>query len=215
MTPRKQADHFPKTFWGILRGAFLRGLGLSIPVMVTIWVIQVLFQAVDGFISPIYDQVLGMHIPGLGFITVIVLLLIIGLLARNWVGSFVFSQFDKLILSVPFARTIYSATKDLIQAFNSGGKTFRRVLLVEYPRPRLYTIAFQTNEIEVTLKKTGERMISVYIPNPPNPTSGIMILVPEKDAHPLAISVEEGLKLVLSGGIVSPHHLSVLEWKRQ
>ncbi len=201
----------PTTFWGVIRGAFLRGLGLTIPVMVTVWVFQVLFQTVDGFISPIYDKVLRLHIPGLGFITVIVLLLMIGLIARNWIGSFVFSQFEKLFLSIPFARTIYSATKDLIQAFNSGGKTFRRVLLVEYPRPGLYTIAFQTNEIEITRRKTRERMISVYIPNPPNPTSGIMILVPEKEVHPLEISVEEGLKLVLSGGIVSPHNLTVLK----
>jgi uncharacterized membrane protein len=214
MTVKKHMNTFPTTFWGILRGAFLRGLGLVIPVMVTVWVFHVLFQTVDGFISPIYDQILGQHIPGLGFVTVIILLLIIGSLARNWVGSFVFSLFDRLILSVPFARTIYSATKDLIQAFNSGGKTFRRVLLVEYPRPGLYTIAFQTNEIEITRKKKGERMVSVYIPNPPNPTSGIFILVPEKDAHPLAISVEDGLKLVLSGGIVSPQHLSVLKRKK-
>lgn len=214
MAKRKTAP-FPSTFWGILRGAFLRGLGLTIPVMVTVWVFQVLFQTVDGFILPVYDRVLGQHIPGLGFITVIILLLLIGLLARNWIGSFVFSQFDKLILSVPFARTIYSAIKDLIQAFNSGGKTFRRVLFVEYPRPGLYTIAFQTNEIEIIREKTGERMISVYIPNPPNPTSGIMILVPEKDARPIDLSVEEGLKLVLSGGIVSPQNISVLNWKKR
>jgi uncharacterized membrane protein len=214
MTPKKNMNKLPTTFWGFFRGAFLRGFGLVIPVMVTVWVFQVLFQTIDGFISPIFDQILGRHIPGLGFVTMIIFLLCIGFLARNWVGSFVFSQFDKLILSVPFARTIYSATKDLIQAFNSGGKTFRRVLLIEYPRQGLYTIAFQTNEIEITRKKNGERMISVYIPNPPNPTSGILILVPEKDAHPLAISVEEGLKLVLSGGIVSPQHLSVLKWKK-
>ena len=214
MTLKKRVNQLPTTFWGTLRGAFLRGFGLVIPVMVTVWVLQVLFQTVDGFISPIYDQVLGRHIPGLGFVTVIVLLFVIGLLARNLVGSFIFALFDKIILSVPFARTIYSATKDLIQAFNSGGKTFRRVLLVEYPRPGLYTIAFQTNEIEITRKKTGERMVSVYIPNPPNPTSGLLILVPEKDAHPLDISIEEGLKLVLSGGIVSPHQLSVLPWKK-
>jgi uncharacterized membrane protein len=79
----------------------------------------------------------------------------------------------------------------------------------------LYTIAFQTNEIEIRRKKNGEKMVSVYIPNPPNPTSGILILVPEKDVHTLAISVEEGLKLVLSGGIVSPQHLSVLPGKKQ
>ncbi len=207
----KKSEQFHVTFWGILKGAFLRGLGLSIPVLVTVWVFQVLFQTLDGFISPLIVRYFGIQIPGLGFLTVVVILLLIGLLARNWVGSFLFSQFDKLILSIPFARTIYSATKDLIQAFNSGGKSFRRVLLVEYPRPGLYTVAFQTNEIAVVRNDSGERMISVYIPNPPNPTSGLMILVPEKDAHPLAISIEEGLKLVLSGGIVSPHNLTVIE----
>lgn len=207
----KSVEHFHVTFWGILKGAFLRGLGLSIPVLVTVWVFQVLFQAGDGIIAPLIVRFFDVHIPGLGFLAVVIILLLIGLLARNWVGTFLFSQFDKLILSIPFARTIYSATKDLIQAFNSGGKSFRRVLLIEYPRTGLYTVAFQTNEIAVVRNDSGERMISVYIPNPPNPTSGIMILVPEKDAQPLAISIEEGLKLVLSGGIVSPNNLTVMK----
>jgi uncharacterized membrane protein len=199
-----------QTFWGILRNTFGRGLVVLIPVVITAWVLNLLFNAVDGIISPIFDHALGQHIPGLGFISMVVLIFIIGGLSRNLIGRALFRFFERIIFSIPFARTIYSAIKDLIAALQIGGrgKSFRQVVLIEYPRQGLFTIGFVTNRLSVQQDTSVGEMISVYIPNPPNPTSGIMILVPLNQVQILDMSVEDGIKLVLSGGIVTSGSLS-------
>jgi uncharacterized membrane protein len=122
-----------------------------------------------------------------------------------------FRWFERLVESVPFVRGVYGAIKDLMGAFTIGGKgkTFRQVVLLEYPRKGLYTIAFVTNEMTFTSSaKHKMDFVNVYIPNPPNPTSGVLILVPKEDAVVLDLTIEQGLKLVLSGGIVTPEVLA-------
>jgi uncharacterized membrane protein len=199
-----------KSFWGHLRSTFLRGIGVIIPLGLTYWFFKAFLNAVDGIFSPILEGWLGTQIPGLGFATMLVLILLVGLLTRNLVGRLLFSWFENLLHSIPFVRSVYSAVKDLVGAFVVGekSKTFRQVIMVEYPRPGLYCIGFATNEMPFETRE-GKKIdfVNVYIPNPPNPTSGFLALVPKKDAVPLNLSVEEGLKLVLSGGIVLPEHL--------
>jgi uncharacterized membrane protein len=197
--------------WQFLRSTFGRGLVVIVPVVITIWVLQGLFNAVDGIISPIFDRILYRHIPGLGFVTMIVLILIIGLQTRNLFGMALLKFFERLISSIPLARTIYSAMKDLLSAFQSGkkGKSFRQVVLIEYPRKELWTIGFVTNELTFLQATPTQELVSVYIPNPPNPTSGMLILAPKESLRVLDITIEDGLKLVLSGGIVTPERLSV------
>ena len=200
-----------RTFIGGLRKTFVRGSVVIIPVALTYWFFRALLNAIDGILSPIFEQVLGRKVPGLGFISMVVLVLIVGLLSRNLVARLVFAWLEKLLQSVPFVRGVYSAIKDLIGAFTVGGKgrTFRQVVLVEYPRLGLYTIAFVTNEMTfVSSNKTTTDFVNVYIPNPPNPTSGMLILVPKKDIVVLDLTIEQGLKLVLSGGIVTPEKLA-------
>ena len=193
------------TFWQSLRGTFGRGVFVLLPVVITLWFFNLLFSTVDGIISPIFDQVLSRHIPGLGFVTMIILILIVGVLSRNLIGLGIFKFFERLISSIPLARTIYSATKDLLNAFQGGkrGRSFREVVLVEYPRPGIHTIGFVTNELSVEIDNDPGKLISIYILNPPNPTSGMLILTARKDVKVLDLSVEEGLKLVLSAGIVT------------
>ncbi len=199
------------TVWQFFRTTFGRGLVVTVPVVITIWVLQGLFNAVDGIISPIFDHILARHIPGLGFIAMFILILLIGLQTRNLFGLTLLKSFERLISSIPLARTIYSAMKDLLNAFQSGkkGKSFRQVVLVEYPRKDLWTIGFVTNELTFLNAAPVKELVSVYILNPPNPTSGLLILAPRENLRVLDISVEEGLKLALSGGIVTPEHLSV------
>ncbi len=202
----------PFSLWGTLRTTFARGLGVTVPVVITVWVLNGLFNAVDGIISPVLVRIIGQHIPGLGFISMIVLILLIGILSRNLVGKVVFKFFERIIFAIPLARTIYSAMKDLIGAFALGskGKTFREVVLVEYPRIGLFSIGFVTNQLTINgIDPALGEMVSVYFPHPPNPTSGVMIAVPRSSVRTLAISVEEGLKLVLSGGIVLPTTLKI------
>jgi uncharacterized membrane protein len=201
-----------QTVFGRLRAIFVRGFVLIIPLGLTYWFFQALLNAVDGILSPVLEHWIGRQIPGLGFVSMVVIILLIGLLSRNIVGRLLFNWFENLLKSIPFVRSVYGAIKDLVGAFSIGGKgkTFREVVLVEYPRVGLYTIAFVTNQMSI-MGSDGKAMefVNVYIPNPPNPTSGVLILVPRPDAVPLNITIEQGLKLVLSGGIVIPGRISV------
>jgi uncharacterized membrane protein len=203
--------HLPKTFWGHLRTTFLRGIGVIIPLGLTFWFFQALLNAVDGILSPWLADLIGIKIPGLGFLSMLLLILLVGLLTRNLIGRILFSWFETLLQSIPFVRSVYSAIRDLVNAFNIGGKskTFRQVIMVEYPRKGLYCLGFVTNEMTFTSSKRKRiTFLNVYIPNPPNPTSGFLSLVPKSEAIPLDLSIEDGLKLVLSGGIVVPGQLA-------
>jgi uncharacterized membrane protein len=200
----------PKTFLGHVRTSFLRGIGVMIPLGLTFWFFQALLNAVDGILSPVIEQWLGRQVPGLGFLSMLVLILLVGLLSRNLVGRILFSWFENLLRSIPFVRAVYGAIKDLVGAFALGSKskTFRQVVMVAYPRPETYCVGFVTNEMSFAPpgKKTIE-FLNVYIPNPPNPTSGLLLLVPKEESIQLDLTIEEGLKLVLSGGIVTPEHM--------
>ncbi len=201
----------PQSFWGLVRTTFGRGLGLIIPIVITGWVLHLLFTTVDGIISPVFDQSLGRHIPGLGFISMILLILLVGVVSRNLIGRGMMKFLEAVIGRLPLARVIYAAVKDLTTSFSPSGKgrSFRDVVIVEYPRKGLATIGFATNNFIVEGGILAREMVSVYIPNPPNPTSGILILVPRDEVRVLDISVEQGLKLVLSGGIVTTGTLNV------
>ena len=194
-----------QTFWSSLRLTFGRGLVVLVPAVITLMVLKTLFDFIDGIISPLFEVLLGKRIPGLGFASMILLIILVGLLSRNLIGRAIFKFLEKILFTIPFARNIYSAMKDLFGAFGFGGKgkSFRQVVLVEYPRTGLFTIGFVTNEIRITDKLSSREMTSVYIPNPPNPTSGMLMLVPTSELQVLTMSVEDGLKLVLSGGIVT------------
>lgn len=193
-----------------MRSVFLRGIGIIIPLALTYWIFEALLNWVDSILSPALERIIGRHVPGLGFLTMLVIIFLVGLLTRNLVGRLFFSWLEGVLTSIPFVRSVYSAVKDLVGAFVFGGKgrTFRKVVMIEYPRKSLFTIGFVTNEMAFTAPD-GKVIdfFNVYVPNPPNPTSGVLVLVPKTDAIQLSLTIEEGLKLVLSGGIVLPEEL--------
>lgn len=200
-----------KTVITSLRSTFFRGISVIIPLGLTFWFFRALLNWVDGILSPVLAEWLGRTIPGLGFISILVLIMVVGLLTRNLVGKFFFAWFEDVLLKIPLVRSVYGAIKDLVGAFGMGAKskTFRQVIMFEYPRPGLYCIGFVTNEMSYAdLDGTAKIFFNVYIPNPPNPTSGFLCLVPKEEAIQLDLSVEEGLKLVLSGGIIVPGDLT-------
>lgn len=200
----------------LLRSTFARGLALLVPIAITIWVLLGVFNAMDRIIWPIYERY-GIDIPGLGFLTMVVLIFLIGLLSRNLVGKLLFGGIDALMKRLPIVKSLYTAIKEVINAFSGsqGGRSFRQVVVIEYPRPGLHTVGFVTNDFDLARPKSKiGRVVSVYIPNPPNPTSGLMILVPIEEVGVLDMPVEEGLKLALSGGIVAPEVLKVHPMKR-
>lgn len=193
--------------WVELRTTFVRGAALMIPLALTVWFFRALLNAIDGILSPLLEAWIGHPVPGLGFISMIVLILLVGLLTRNLVGRVLFTWFEKLLRSIPFVRGVYGGIKDLVGAFSPGskGRSFREVVLIQYPGKGLYTLGFVTNEMKFAAADRSELdFITVYIANPPNPTSGMLVLVPKKDVIPLDLTVEQGLKLALSGGIVAP-----------
>jgi uncharacterized membrane protein len=199
-----------RSFLALLRTTFLRGIGIIIPLGLTYWFFSALLNAVDSIFSPVLEQLIGRHVPGLGFLAMLVIIFLVGLLTRNLIGRLFLAWLENLLTTIPFVRSVYSAVKDLVGAFVLGGKgrTFRQVVMVEYPRRGLFTIGFVTNEMEFTAADGNRTLfLNVYVPNPPNPTSGVLVLVPRPEAIPLSLSIEEGLKLVLSGGIVLPEKL--------
>jgi uncharacterized membrane protein len=190
---------------GSLRITFMRGVVVIVPIVITVAVLKMLFEVVDGIISPLIDSLLGYHIYGLGFFSMLFLITIVGLMSRNLIGRVIIKGFDNVISALPLARTIYSAIRDLISAFAIGAKSksFRNVVCVEYPRTGIYSVGFATNEITFGLPHDKSvETISVYFPHPPNPTSGVLVFVPRNEVIVLNLTIEEGLKLVLSGGVV-------------
>ncbi|MBI4418973.1 MAG: DUF502 domain-containing protein [Ignavibacteriales bacterium] len=195
-------------FFETLRQSFMSGLAVIVPLALTLWVLNAILSWVDRLIAPTL-RTYGLDFPGLGVVTMVLLILLIGVLSRNLVGRMVLRGIDFIIVRIPVARAIYSAVKDLIGAFSLGkqGRTFREVVLVEYPRKGVYSIGFATNDLTARVSSRRTHLVSVYFPHPPNPTSGVMVLVPRKEVRILDLSVEEGLKLALSAGIVAPHEL--------
>jgi uncharacterized membrane protein len=200
----------PRGFLLTLRRVFLQGLVLTIPLYITFWILKLFLGSLDSFLDPVYRRAFGHHIYGLGLASAIVAIFLIGLLTRNLVGKWILQGVETLLLSIPVVKSVYHAAKELMDAFSGVNKArvFREVLLVEYPRREMYSVGFSTNRVEHNTPSGGtETLVNVYIPHPPNPTSGMFVLLPLDQVHPLEISVEEGLKLVLSGGIVSPTRL--------
>lgn len=189
-----------------LRTWLIAGLLVVMPLGVTVFILLALFRFLDNLLGPSFRLLLGTDVPGLGLIAGIVVILVVGALTSNIVGRRVVEGFDWLMMRIPLARTIYSATKqfsDSILSQNRGA--FKEAVLVEWPRPGLYSVGFVTGETRgEAQEKTKERVINVFIITTPNPTTGFLCLVPESQIIELEMSVEDALKLVMSAGIVVP-----------
>jgi uncharacterized membrane protein len=192
-----------------LRTYFFAGLLVLIPLAVTIGILSWMFNFLDGFLGPVIYEKLGHPLPGLGLIATVFLIFLIGLVTTNIVGRRVMGGLDKALQRIPIVRSIYSTTKQMSDALlQARPVNLQQVVLVEYPRRGLYQIGFLTGVIEGALQdelaaKAGERLFNVFVPATPNPMSGYLVMLPEGDIHPLRISVQDGLRLVISGGIAT------------
>ncbi len=154
------------------------------------------------------QQLIGFSIPGLGLIFTLILLLITGLLVTNFLGDKLINAWEKILSRIPLIRTIHSAVKQVISILaQPTGRSFRRVLIVEYPRRGTWSIAFQTSD-QFTGSPHSKDMVTVFIPTTPNPTSGFLLVIPKSEAYPLDMTVEEALKMVISLGVVMPDRFS-------
>jgi uncharacterized membrane protein len=206
--PEKDTDPVPKVLRGNLRRHFLTGLLVVTPTGVAAWVLYGLFSWVDGLLWEYvrFGWVRPGGIPGVGAVTVLGLVVIIGLLVNNYLGRRIYYLWESVVIRIPLFNKIYMAVKQIGEALLSSDKTvFRAVGLIEYPRPGLWVLVFVTEHPGAEIQAAaGEPVRSVFLPTTPNPTSGFLLMVPEKDIRILKLSVEDGLKMVVSGGAYVP-----------
>ena len=197
-----------------IRGVFLTGVVAVIPAGVTIYVLYLIIKLMNNlvrFVPARYhpDQLLPFHIPGLGVIITLILIFTIGLVTRSYLGKKLAILGDRMVRQIPLVRGIYNALKQFVDAvFSDKGQSFKKAVLIEYPRKGLYSIAFVTGVSRGEVQaKTLQRCVNVFVPTTPNPTSGFYIMVPEGDMITLDMTVEEAFTLIISGGIVSPEDI--------
>lgn len=195
-----------------LRKWFLAGLLVIVPVAITaavlLWIIETLDQTL--LILPQSwrpDSLLGVHIPGFGVLLTLAILLIVGAIASNFIGRKLVAFGDRIVSRIPVVRGLYSSVKQVSDTlFSESGNAFRTAVLVQWPRPDVWTIAFVTGTPggDVTNHLRGEEYVSVYVPTTPNPTGGYFVMLRKSDCIELKMSVDEALKYVVSMGVVVP-----------
>jgi uncharacterized membrane protein len=193
------------------RRSLVAGLLVWIPLGVTIFVLRVLIGLMDRSLLLVPEQyrpeaLLGFAIPGLGIILSVLVVLITGLLAANFVGRGMVSFWESLLDRIPIVRTVYSGAKNFAEiVFSDSNQSFKKVLLIEYPRKGIYSLAFQTaTNLGEVQARTGESVICTFVPTTPNPTSGYIIIVPKKDIIELDMEIDEAFKMIVSLGVVVP-----------
>lgn len=195
-----------------LKNSLLTGLIVVVPITITVYILKVLIETTDGllsFLPPSWhpDAFLKFHLPGLSLVLVMLFIFLVGVLTRNFIGARLIHYGDRLVGKIPLVRTVYLSVKQLTEAlFGNSGRSFKKVALVEFPRSGLYSVGFlagpATTEMETL---SGKKMVSVFIPCTPNPTTGYYIVVPEEEVLFLDMTVEEAFKLIISGGLIVPN----------
>jgi len=195
-----------------MRKYLIAGLLVWMPLGITFLVVR----AIVGFLDKILlwlpahyqpENVLGFNIPGLGAVLAVILVLATGMIVANLLGRRIVAAWESLLSRIPLVRSLYAGIKQIMEAvLATDAKSFRKVLLIEYPRKGVWSLAFMTSDDlgEVQAKTTTD-VISVFIPTTPNPTSGFVLMVPESEVVHLSMSVEEGLKMIISMGVVVPN----------
>lgn len=181
----------------------ITGLLVLVPLWLTYIALKFFFFLLDGFFAPIITRTFGFSIPGLGFLLLISFVYIIGLVASNIIGKSLIHLSESVLNRIPLVKNIYQAAKQLIHTI-SMSKTmgFKRVVLVEYPRQGLFGLGFVTNQVED--KRNGKKYTIVFLPTPPNPVNGVFEIVPDDQVIETKLSIEEGIKMVISAGILTP-----------
>ncbi len=199
------------------------GLIVWIPILVTFYILLFVFKILDNIfdnlphswqpqtlVGDLIPYFKGHELPGIGFILSLFILALSGLFVTNFFGKRVLKATEKKILErIPLVKTIYKAIKQISNAIlSNSNKSFQRVLMIEYPRKGVYSLAFQTSEPFLD-NNTNKKLVTVFVPTTPNPTSGFILLVPEEDSRRLNIAVEEALQFIISLGVVTPANFQI------
>jgi uncharacterized membrane protein len=200
-----------------IRNYFTTGLLVLAPTAGTVWVLTILFRMFDGIFGKLYTRLfeyLGYkvtHIPGLGAVTLLIFITLFGYFVRFYIGKKFLELWERLVHRIPLFNKIYMSIRQISDVFRDSGKmNLGKPVMVEYPRRGIYSIGWVTNERTTHFsEKAGKRIIGVYLATAPNPTSGMLIYVPEDELIPLDITSEDAMKLIISAGIVGPDEATV------
>lgn len=195
--------------WPKLRRYLFTGILTLMPVVVTIYVLWTLFVLVDSILGRILYRLLGENIWGLGLLAFLVLAFIVGMFVTNVIGRHLFGWMETLIKKLPLANVIYNTVKQMSDAIfpdRDGKKSaFRRVVLVQYPRPGIFSLGFVTGEGHEFKEYSNIDLIKVFIVSTPNPTTGFLVFVPREDIIDTDFTIEEGMRIAISGGTAHIH----------
>lgn len=199
-----------------LRKWLLAGLLVIVPMAITVAVLRWIIDTLDQTLLILPeawqpDRLIGVHIPGFGVLLTLAILLIVGATASNFVGKKLVELGDRIVTRIPVVRGIYSSVKQVSDTlFSESGNAFRTAVLVQWPRPDVWTVAFVTGTPggDVANYLRGDEFVSVYVPTTPNPTGGYFVMLRKSDCIELKMSVDEALKYVVSMGVVSPRNLT-------
>jgi uncharacterized membrane protein len=206
-----------------IRNVFITGLLITLPIALTWFILQFLLKNFDA-LSPVFTNILiklgapipeGYRIPFLGLVVTLLIVLTVGWLTTNFFGKKLLVLGETIVEKIPFVRRIYKGTKQVVLSIAEADTTaFRKVVLLEFPRRGLLAIGFVTGESRGEVQQvTQDNMLNVFVPTMPNPTSGFLIFSPPEELTEVSMTIEEGIKYVVSGGLVTPANLKIIEVK--
>jgi uncharacterized membrane protein len=190
-----------KKFKDFFKKYFITGLLVLIPIWATYYVLSGLLGIIDGMLGDLPRYLIGLKFPGLGILTLIIFVLAVGMLFANYMGSRIVKMSDELLHKVPLVRGVYFTVKQVMETF-SMKHNFHGVALVEYPRKGCYSVGFMTGEVPGASVGLNGRMVTVFVPTTPNPTAGFLLILPESEVTQLDMTVEQGMKFIISLGLV-------------
>lgn len=210
--PKRRLKHPKRTFFGRMRGYFFAGILITAPIGISLWIAWGIINFFDNNVVSLLphkynpESYLPVQIPGLGLVLTILTLTLIGWLAAGLIGRWVVRMTENLMARMPVISNIYGAIKQIMETvLSQKSNSFRYVVLFEYPRKGIWTMGFVTGTTKGEVQNViDEEMINVFVPTTPNPTSGFLLFVPKSDLHYLSMSPEEGFKMLVSTGIVTP-----------
>jgi len=206
-----------------IRNVFITGLLITLPIALTYFILQFLFRNLDA-LSPVFTKVLidlgapipeGYRIPALGLVITLLIVLAVGWFTTNFFGKRFLHLGERIVEKIPFVRRIYKGSKQVVQSIaNADTSAFRKVVLLEFPRRGMLAIGFVTGAARGEVQDlTQEDVLNVFVPTMPNPTSGFLVFVPPEEVTEVDMSIEDGIKYVVSGGIVTTEGLKLTDVK--
>jgi len=210
-----------------LRNIFITGILITVPVAFTLFILNFLLKLLDDLVVPWFTKWLiqigtpipeDFHLPGLGLILIVLIIFVIGIITKSFLGAKLVQLGEKIVDRIPIVRSIYTGVKQVVTTIaHADTKAFRKVVLVEFPRKGIYSVGFITGYTEGEVQElTDAKLVNVFVPTTPNPTSGFLVFVANDDIIELTMTVEEGIKFIISVGIVTPeyHQEKILELKK-